>query len=227
MICCRGKKKGCFWWKIEPGSIVNKLEVLITGKAVVLRGDINLHISSSPSFMVNQVLGCGALSEMVSTGKVQTPEEGGESGLEFLVRRFSLIWNLWGFCYLAGFGREWKISMEKWIFSYLNVHMCSSCGIFKLVLMPSLQTTLLWVLTASWGLSHQGQREGSFYFTYWIFHYTLYHYLRELIVPLYSSWDQELRFLWPLICAWIILSCPDWSTPSNGTQGWCFWAQII
>lgn len=60
--------------------------------------------------------------------------------------------------------------------------------------------------------------------TYWIFGYTLYHYLRELIVSLYPSLDQELHFFWPLICAWIILSCPDWSTPSDGTQGWCFWA---
>lgn len=42
-----------------------------------------MYISSSPSFMVNQVLGCGALSEMVSTGKVQTPEEDGESKLQF------------------------------------------------------------------------------------------------------------------------------------------------
>lgn len=49
-----------------------------------------MHISSSQSFMVNQVLGCGALSEMVSAGKVQTPEEDGESELQFLVRRLYL-----------------------------------------------------------------------------------------------------------------------------------------
>lgn len=57
----------------------------------MLHGDINMCISSSPSFMVNQVLGCGALSVMVSTGKVQAPEEDGESELQFLVRRLSLI----------------------------------------------------------------------------------------------------------------------------------------
>lgn len=50
-----------------------------------------MYISSSPSFMVNQVLGCGALSEMVSTGKVQAPDEDGESELQFLVRRLYLI----------------------------------------------------------------------------------------------------------------------------------------
>lgn len=39
--------------------------------------------------MVNQVLGCGALLEMVSTGKVQTPEEVGESELQFLEKIIS------------------------------------------------------------------------------------------------------------------------------------------
>lgn len=39
--------------------------------------------------MVNQVLGCGALLEMVSTGKVQTPEEAGESELQFLEKIIS------------------------------------------------------------------------------------------------------------------------------------------
>lgn len=151
-----GKEKSCFWWKIEPGSIVNKLEILLTGKAVVLHGDINMHISSSQSFMVNQVLGCGALSEMVSAGKVQTPEEDGESELQFLVRRLYLTWNLWGFCYLAGFGWEWKISMERWIFSYLNMHMFSSCGFLKLVFMPSLQTSCLDSLLRSEPLRSKG-----------------------------------------------------------------------
>lgn len=39
--------------------------------------------------MVNQVLGCGAVSEMVSSGKIQTPEEVGESELQFLEKIIS------------------------------------------------------------------------------------------------------------------------------------------
>lgn len=33
-ICHREKKKCCFWWKIEPGSILNKLGKLVIGKTV-------------------------------------------------------------------------------------------------------------------------------------------------------------------------------------------------
>jgi len=95
------------------------LEIFVVGEGVTLRGDTNTHNLNCSSFMVSQVLDCDSLSELLSSGEVQTTEKhGGMKNLNYSsLRSWYLIWNFveifaaWRF-----FNKKGKVPWKEGVF---------------------------------------------------------------------------------------------------------------